>query len=666
MPALGVIGVFVALGASEGGYPARSWYPAALFVLALLVVALVSVPARKRVPRTVWLALGLLAAYTAWSFLSISWAAQQGDAWQGANRTLFYLCAFALFALWPMTARAGIVLLGAFGLGIAVVGVVELLRLAQAADPDAFLVGGGRFGEPVGYPNANAALWFLGFLPCLFLASRREVAPLLRGLLLGGAAALFGAALMAQSRGWLFTFPIGTAALVALVPGRVRLLAALGGVAATAALMIDPVLGVLEHYEAGRGLRPAVDDAVRAILLPAGALAALGWIAARADLRFPLSARQARATGVAAAVAVAIALLGGLGVFIAREGSPITSASNAWKEFKRGYADERGDGTGLTGGGSSRLTRPLGTNRYDFWTVAWREFRERPLTGIGIDNFQEDYLRRGGSIEQPRYPHSLPLGVLAQTGAVGALLLLAAVAAAGAAVLRAIRRASALSGAAAGAGAACFAYWAAHGSGDWFWEFPALAGPALALLGMATALAPRAPRGGALAGRVRPLLDRRRWAVGAVGLAILPAVSLLGPWLATREVERASDVWASRPQEAFDRLERAAGLNPLSSDPAAYEGAIALRRGDLDRADSAFRAALERQPGLTFPYTQLGIVASQRGRRDEAVRLLRHARRLSPRDTVLAGALRAARRGRRLDPAEIERRYLKESRRRAE
>ena len=42
-----------------------------------------------------------------------------------------------------------------------------------------------------------------------------------------------------------------------------------------------------------------------------------------------------------------------------------------------------------------------------------------------------------------------------------------------------------------------FAYWAVHGSVDWFWELPALAAPAFAWLGLAGGLARMATTEGA-------------------------------------------------------------------------------------------------------------------------------------------------------------------------
>ncbi len=81
-------------GANEAGYFVRDWAPAA-FVLAalLLVVAAVGRPpgVRSRWSAT---AIVLFAAYAAWTFASLLWSPNQGDAWIGAAQTLLYLFAF--------------------------------------------------------------------------------------------------------------------------------------------------------------------------------------------------------------------------------------------------------------------------------------------------------------------------------------------------------------------------------------------------------------------------------------------------------------------------------------------------------------------------------------------------------------------------------------------
>ena len=140
----------------------------------------------------------------------------------------------------------------------------------------------------------------------------------------------------------------------------------------------------------------------------------------------------------------------------------------------------------------SRLTSGLGSSRYDFYRVALDEFAAHPLLGIGADNFAEPYLAHGRSTETPRYPHSVELRTLAQTGLLGALLAVVGLGAALLAAWRALaRHPDPLARAVAAAALAGFAYWAVHGSFDWFWEFAGLGAPAFALLGLACALAPR-------------------------------------------------------------------------------------------------------------------------------------------------------------------------------
>src|SRR5205807_5660544 len=159
-----------------------------------------------------------------------------------------------------------------------------------------------------------------------------------------------------------------------------------------------------------------------------------------------------------------IALLGG---GWAAAGDPVARLRHGWDTFKSG----KGYGANSPG---NRLTSGLGSNRYDFYRVALDEFVAHPLVGIGADNFQQQYLRHGRSTETPRYPHSIELRTLTQTGIAGAALALAGLAAALIAVFAAMRGPGALRAAVAAGSAAAFAYWGVHGSVDWFWEFAGL------------------------------------------------------------------------------------------------------------------------------------------------------------------------------------------------
>jgi tetratricopeptide (TPR) repeat protein len=637
LAALGLATVLV-IAPSDGGYRPDAWYPAALFALGLLVVGAIALPRGRPPPQAVRVASAALASYAVWSYLSILWADQKGDAWDGANRTALYAVLFSLLALWPLRGRGAALLVGGFSLVVAAIGLVVLLGAAGAGDPSDYFIDG-RFAKPAGYANADAALWSTAFWPCVVLGSRREAAPALRGLLVAAAVLLGGLALMGQSRGWLFALPVVVLVFVLVTPRRVRTSLTLLLVAAGVALTVPAVLDVYD--ETGPALARSVDSAAKAILLAAVVAGAVAVLVALPDRRLPVSRVGGRRLGAALAAAALLAGCAGTVVYVAERGSPFTDVAHAWSQFKT---------KGTPHGSASRLGR-LGSNRYDFWRVAWERFTHAPVAGIGADNYQQAYLVHGKSAESPLYPHSVELRTLSQTGLIGALLLLAALAAALAAAGRAIRRRAGWGAAAAASGVGAFAYWLVHGSVDWLWEFPALGGAAFALVGMAAGLAPRPPAQPWT--RLRPLASSplAAVAVGAAGLVL--AVSLAAPWLADRNASQAARIWPVRPALAFDKLDAASALNPLSPKPKVLAGSIALRLHRLRLAERYFREALDRDPRAAAAYLELGAIAVSSGRREEGLRLLARASELQPREEVTAATLRRVRRGRGVDIARM-------------
>ena len=163
-------------------------------------------------PRALVVGVALLAAYAAWMYLSITWAEDKAIAWDGANRAAMYALVLAIFSLWPLDARGARIVLATLGLGLAGLGLVELLKANSAANPLGYFIDV-RFAEPAGYINANVALWTIGLFPCLGVAAAREAHPALRALCLGGAGLLASLALLGQSRGWVLAVPLATAAL---------------------------------------------------------------------------------------------------------------------------------------------------------------------------------------------------------------------------------------------------------------------------------------------------------------------------------------------------------------------------------------------------------------------------------------------------------------------
>ena len=96
--------------------------------------------------------------------------------------------------------------------------------------------------------------------------------------------------------------------------------------------------------------------------------------------------------------------------------------------------------------------------------------------------------------------------------------------------------------------------------------------------------------------------------------------------------------------------------------PLLVSGSIALKVGRADLARSKYAAALERDPRDFYANLELGAIASQAGDRATALARLERASVLSPRDRLVAGALAAVRRGRRLDVGSLNRAIVERAR----
>jgi O-antigen ligase len=655
IPCLVAIVLFVIWAGDQAGYPLTHWAPGGLVLIALLAIGLFG--SRRRlaeVPRPVQLAFACLFLYTALNFLSILWAHAQGDAWEGANRTLLYFVVFALFALGPRRGMGASLVLGLWTLAMIGLAGFALLHVDHVHN-FAAQFGEGRLRYPGGYENATAATWAMVAWPALLLSAGERVHWVARGLFAGGAVLLSGVALFSLSRGSLYSTPLMLVLVFALVPGRLRTFVALVPVAAGVGLAAPAVLRVSDRLKHGGDAKAAMHTATLELLLAAAAVALIVGAAALLERRAELSPQAVRRVrlGVGAvAVATLVAIVAG---GLVASGDPVKRVSHAWDTFKGGYAADRASG--------SRLTSGLGSDRYDFYRVALDEFTAHPLVGIGADNYQQQYLLHGHGHETPHYPHSVELRTLSQTGILGALLAViglgAALLAAARALGRTARAGDPLAATLAGAALAGFAYWLVHGSFDWFWEFAGLGAPAFALLGLACALGSRAPARSSVTG-ASPGAARERGiggddqaadarsapralrllGIGLASILTLAAIaSLLLPWLSQLRVQSAVRVWPTAPRLAYEDLNKAADLNPLSDEPYSLAGSIALRFGDLPRAEREFSLALGRDSRDVYATLELGAIASARGHQREAFTLLKRAARLSPRDELIQETL---------------------------
>src|SRR3954451_3684364 len=588
------VGVIAWWTLHQGGAAPSTWYLGALVVLLVLLAAVwagvVAPPGRVAT-----VAIGALAAFTLWSFLSIAWATARGDAWDGANRTLLYLTVFALFALLPWRSSEAGAFLAAFVGATALVGlgvvVVAGLGGADSAFED------GRLSAPVGYENASAGLFLAAFWPAVMLAARPGLAGVARGALLAAGGVLLELVVLCQSRGSLLAAGAALVLAAGLTRQRPRLLLALVVVGAGA---VPTLPFLLDVYAGGTPGARTVAPAAVAILLSAAALMAVGVVAPRVRL----TRRPGRGLALVLAAALIVA---GLGAVVA-------------------------------GAVGTRFAGGAGSGRYDFWRVAWSQLTRHPLRGAGADNFAHDYARERRGREEPLYPHSIEWRTLGQTGIVGALLLAGFFVAACATVRRS--PADPMTVAALVSAAA----WLAHATIDWLWELPALGAPAMACLGLVAAR-PGAPR--------RAAQPARGLGAALVAAGCVAAASYALPALAAGEIERGVVEWRRDPAAARQRFERARALKPLNDRADVIGGTLALEGGDDPSSERAYRRAAVRDPGDWYAQTQLGAVDLRRDRRAGAIAALTRARRLNPNEPAMAWPLGAARAGQPLPP-EVE------------
>lgn len=582
-----------------GSIAARDWLLYAILTVLLLAAVLVS-GAAARPTRAAAVAILALLALAAWTAISLTWSPAPALARDEALLIVFYAAAFAIPALTlrtgrdRMTALAGLVFL----LGALTVAVAFTLRFGPTDDLPTKFLRQGRLYWPVSYVNGQAALFLVGFWPAVMLAARRG-----GGLAVRAAAAACGSAFLAgwlltQSRGALAALAFSALVVFALVPARLRLLLpaalAAGPAAAASPRLTDA------YTLTGAALIEPVRAAAEAMLLATAGGLVLGAAYAALDGRVVVPARVARTLGIGLAAAAVATTAAAAAIAL-----PRIDFAERWERLQHD--------PGLVEA-PTHLANP-GTNRYEFWEVAAREFARHPIAGIGARGFFSAYLRAADDDDEttPIRAHSLPLDVLAELGVVGFAALAVALGALGAGLVR--RRAAVP--AAAGMGA--LAYWLAHAAIDWTWTLPAVGLPLFVLAGI-----------GVGARGSRRLAARRRWTATAAAVAL--AVAVLAPtWLSARLVAS-----ALADGDAGD-LRLARRLDPLSTEPLLAEALLAA--SPAARIAPLARAA-EREPRSVAVRVSLFHAYRAAGRTQEARRELLRAIELAPGDDDLRRLLR--------------------------
>ncbi len=645
-PAAVLVVVWVVWATGSGGYFPRDWYPPAMLLVGLLALATL---ARASLPRgrAASAALVLFGCFVAWSFASITWADAPGDALEAADKLLLYFASTCLLCLLPWSERRAAWMLGAWCLGVAAVCGENLVSAAAAEDPTRWFIED-RYADPLGYAGASGTLAGLVVWPAVMLSARRETPLFLKGVFLAVAAFLIDFALLPQSRAAALALAVSAIPFLLLAPDRGRLAGRGVVLGATLAVSLGPVLDVFSATdEGGLTVVEALDSALGAMALAAGIALAGGVLVAFAETRLRMPAVGAKARRGALAVTAVVAAAA-LVVALVNAGSIASSVSDRWDAFLAGEDDSSET--------SSRFTSTGDPQRHDYWRVALELTGEEPITGIGAGNYELEYTARREEEKHSRYAHDIWLRTSSETGLVGLALLVGFLGALLAALLRARRAAGGALRAHVAAAVAVLTCFLVHASLDWVDEFPVLAAPALGLPFVALKLVAPPERGG----------PRIRGRPGVAGVAALFAVAIAAlalPYTTLRYVERAADDWRTDPSRAYEDLDRAAALNPLTARPYMVEGRIAASLTDQARARRAYRDAIDREDSW-HPHFELALLAASTGRFEVARREIDRAAALNPTDPLVKDVAARIRRRQRVDPVLVHRRIQRESRER--
>ena len=602
LPAALVVG---GLAADAGGFDPTSWGWSTLALLLVAVGALLL--EGRRLAGLEWALPALVAALTGWVWLSLAWSKDFAETVHEGERMLLYAAGVTAFLLLGRRSRVDGLLVSLAAAITAICTYALALRLFSpgkggyevvSSDPQA----GFRLARPLGYANALAIFAVLGILLSLGLAVRGRTTAI---------RAAGSSALVILAPTLYFTY--GRGAWIGLAAGLVTLLAAeqrrlevLGrGLAHSVAPAVAVLLASRTHAltnEPGAIAAARHDGHLLAVALAVLVLASafVPVLLDRAGRRIAPGHGLRRAS----LAALALAALAVAAAVLAAAGGPQAALRRAYHAFNAPAPLVK------TNAGQ-RLFSLSGSNRSDYWRVAWREVEDHPWLGGGAGSYQRFWLRYRREGLPVRDAHSLYLETLAELGPLGLGLLLAALAvpllAAGAA------RRDPLAAPAAGA----YVAYLVHAGIDWDWEMAAVTLAALTC-GIALLLAARGAETGAL--------GRMPRAVGIALAALVAAVALVGFAGNRAETSAADSLDTSRLGAAAADARHARHWEPWSPEPWRLLGESQLQAGEVERAHASFLRGLDKDRGSWELWLDLALT-TRGGERKDA---LDHVARLNP------------------------------------
>ena len=551
----------------------------------------------RRLAPVEWALPATLAALAGWVWLSLAWSSDFSQTVQEGERMLLYVVAPAALLLLGSRSRVegllaslavAIAAICAYALAVRTLAPGRGAYQVLSTDPEASF----RLSRPLGYANALAIFAAMGILLALGFAFRGRTV-LVRAL---GSAALVVLAptlYFTYGRGAWLALAAGLLALLVLEHDRLEaLVSALAfGVAPAIAVVLASRTHALTSRPAsvaaarhdGRLLAGAtVVLVVAAALLPAGLDRLRGKVA--------LGPASRRALVLALALVCAAIVAAGL----VRVGGPRAAVHRAYQAFNAPTPLVKTNA-------SQRLFSLSGSNRTEYWRVAWREYEDHPWLGGGAGSYQRFWLRHRRNGLPVLDAHSLYLETLAELGPLGLVLLLGALAFP-LGLVGAARR-HPLAASAAGA----YVAFLLHAAIDWDWEMTAVTVAAL-VCGVALLLAAR--------GEEAPPPGRALRGLGLVLAALLGVVALAG-YVGNQAAASASDALdAEQLSTAATDAKRARRWEPWSSEPWRLLGEAQLQAGRVEQARTSFLRGIRKDRGDWELWLDLALASRGTERRD--------------------------------------------------
>jgi len=594
----------------------------------VLVGAIVGVLPVSRLSNAAWVGLGLLAAFTVWTGVAISWSESSERSVIELARVTTYVGVFAL-ALAAQGRNGLRRAVYSVGAAIALVGVLALLsRLHPQWFPEneaaAFLdAARSRLNYPLHYWNGLAALIAVGVPLLLWIATEaRRVA--IRALAAAVIPAISLAAYYTLSRGGAAELAIALVVLVALHPRRLSLVPTLALTAVGSALLIA---AASQRDQLADGLtgQAAVNqgDEMVAVVLVVSIGVALVQAALGLAAKYEVGPRPQISRRNAWIATVVIGLIVVVGAVAA--GLP-GELSDRWQEFKRPQTE-----TGV-GDSADRFASSNGNGRYQLWQAATDANGTRPLTGIGPGTYEFWWAEHGSVPGFVRDAHSLYLESLAEVGWIGLVMIAGLIGTVlGVGVVRSVRdtqpeRRALL--AAATAGCTAFAVAAAV---DWAWELAVLPVAFLMLgAGLLSHVSPTEP-----SDDERPVHSGLAPRIGLAGLAAVAMIAIAIPLAGDTSIRASQEsAGAGNLPQALGDARSAKDVQPYAATPSLQQAFVLELTGEFDHAVVAARQATREESTNWRTWLALSRLEARAGNAKASVDAFRTARDLNPRSPL--------------------------------